>query len=584
MKIYDLIDKCGTDFAMPIFQRDFVWKDKARFQSLIDSLYKDYPIGMILLWKFQRPSDIENDKEWLSFISKLTKGDQSIKQNYIEFVVDGQQRLTALCIMTGERPNWWRKDNWKFDGVLGEYDLHVNILSEDDKEPEIGYLDAIARQTGDKRRVSIREIFITKTKLIQKAITPLDWENFVKEKMTAASITEEKSMAKARAIIDEMSKIIDQRDVYVEKLKIQNPLEISEIFDRVNTEGVRVTDADVAFALIAANDFRSNWPDKFDRFKDWLKKNDFVLKTPTLLKIIALAMEDKAGVEKLTTRMDRVIGKIKHQNVSSSWSEIRKAVEGSVLFLKSIGVPKSYYIIHDNVFVIMSYFWRRFLLDKPISESLKKRLTHWFLKSIYSSLYASSESRTSEVINDLKGLNDLDEAFEILNRPLDSLKFALDEGYFSKKHGARSLSWLLLYLLIQNKRACDWFSGEKLFYDSQMTRTRQLELHHIFPKDCLKQAFQRKEVNLDEEALEIYKQSPANFAIISGGINVKIGADEPIKYFKTKIPDENREEIVKQLIPVEKQELLQVKNFELFIKERDSLLRQWFSNYINTLV
>lgn len=40
----------ANDIAIPEIQRPFVWKNK-QVRDLIDSLYKGFPVGYIILWK-----------------------------------------------------------------------------------------------------------------------------------------------------------------------------------------------------------------------------------------------------------------------------------------------------------------------------------------------------------------------------------------------------------------------------------------------------------------------------------------------------------------------------------------------------
>ena len=43
----------AKDIAIPEIQRPFVWKN-SQVRDLIDSLYKGYPTGYIILWKNRR--------------------------------------------------------------------------------------------------------------------------------------------------------------------------------------------------------------------------------------------------------------------------------------------------------------------------------------------------------------------------------------------------------------------------------------------------------------------------------------------------------------------------------------------------
>ena len=69
--------KDGT-IAIPEIQRPFVW-DTTKVRDLIDSLYREYPVGYIITWK---SPDV-----------KLKDGSFSEGK---QILIDGQQRVTAL--------------------------------------------------------------------------------------------------------------------------------------------------------------------------------------------------------------------------------------------------------------------------------------------------------------------------------------------------------------------------------------------------------------------------------------------------------------------------------------------------------
>lgn len=66
------------DIAIPEIQRPFVWK-KTQVRDLLDSLYKGYPTGYLIIWK--NPN------------VKLKDGSVSGGK---KILIDGQQRVTAL--------------------------------------------------------------------------------------------------------------------------------------------------------------------------------------------------------------------------------------------------------------------------------------------------------------------------------------------------------------------------------------------------------------------------------------------------------------------------------------------------------
>ena len=66
------------DVAVPEIQRPFVWSS-IQVRDLIDSLYKGYPVGYIIIWR--NPNIRLKD-------GKLSDGKR--------ILIDGQQRITAL--------------------------------------------------------------------------------------------------------------------------------------------------------------------------------------------------------------------------------------------------------------------------------------------------------------------------------------------------------------------------------------------------------------------------------------------------------------------------------------------------------
>lgn len=73
------------EIAIPEMQRPFVW-EASKVRDLMDSLYKGYPVGYIIIWK---NPDV-----------KLKDGTFS---NGKKIVIDGQQRITALtAAITGQ--------------------------------------------------------------------------------------------------------------------------------------------------------------------------------------------------------------------------------------------------------------------------------------------------------------------------------------------------------------------------------------------------------------------------------------------------------------------------------------------------
>src|SRR5262245_12449511 len=76
------------DIRMPAFQRGFVWK-AGQVLELLESIYRGYPIGSILLWRVEAPIlRVEDPKN-----SFFPANDDSYPAH---FILDGFQRLSTL--------------------------------------------------------------------------------------------------------------------------------------------------------------------------------------------------------------------------------------------------------------------------------------------------------------------------------------------------------------------------------------------------------------------------------------------------------------------------------------------------------
>ena len=104
MKINELIDGIRkSDIVLPEFQREYVWsRDQAK--KLVDSLYKEYPVGALLFWKTDTPPALKN-------IDNLPE-----KLGLHQVMLDGQQRLTTLyMLIQGSIPPYYLEKDIEHD-------------------------------------------------------------------------------------------------------------------------------------------------------------------------------------------------------------------------------------------------------------------------------------------------------------------------------------------------------------------------------------------------------------------------------------------------------------------------------------
>lgn len=89
----NLIEKIDANkILLPDFQREFVWKDIDQQRQIIASVLARMPIGSILLLKSSNVNEFSSKA-----LGKRSRVDTSGITGEVEFLLDGQQRMTVLA-------------------------------------------------------------------------------------------------------------------------------------------------------------------------------------------------------------------------------------------------------------------------------------------------------------------------------------------------------------------------------------------------------------------------------------------------------------------------------------------------------
>lgn len=121
-EVFDKIVK--GEYAIPIFQRDFVWSSK-QVEEFFDSIWRGYPIGSILLWQPDTDMPVKD-------ILTDEIGEAKTRPSY--FVLDGRQRLSAFfgCVSgnSGKRKEFelfFNLETERFTHVHSDSPLYVKV-------------------------------------------------------------------------------------------------------------------------------------------------------------------------------------------------------------------------------------------------------------------------------------------------------------------------------------------------------------------------------------------------------------------------------------------------------------------------
>lgn len=146
-RLLEIVDRAVShQWSIPEFQRGFVWKS-TQVRDLAESLWLDYPIGSLLVW-----NGGSGTQEQIAV--------DALRPN--QWLVDGQQRATALCVLFGRKPYWWPSaDEW--NRILKRYDIRFDV---DAKEPPYFWVaNAPIRGTKGDRFVPVSSLLVLDTRI-----------------------------------------------------------------------------------------------------------------------------------------------------------------------------------------------------------------------------------------------------------------------------------------------------------------------------------------------------------------------------------------------------------------------------------
>jgi len=506
--------------AVPDLQREYVWKP-ADIRDLLDSMYKGYPIGYLLLWESQgRDDDSRN----------IGVEEKTGRHNYL--IIDGQQRLTSLyAIMTGKeiKVKGNKKIKIAFNPITEKFDVQNASI---ERNPEW-----IA---------DISELYLTQStySFIGNYIEKVN-DNRIKKGEAELNL-EEKSK-----IEHTISDLINLKGYHIGTLTINQNVDeekVADIFTRVNSGGVKLTENDFILTLISVND--PDLRDDIERFCEANKKAVVKLMNlePKHIIRVAMAYIFKRGRLKYAYQVLRGIelkrgsNKIEDEEAKrSAFTALRNGL-GNVLnienwnqFIKAIisaGYLNDTNITSSNALIASYTLYLIGKYDFNVNNNLLRNLiARWFYIMVLRGEYTNSfETTIQEQLNELNELEKNENNFkDYINK---KLRLASTDDYFEQilpeelsTSSTNSPAWnaYLAALSVMDVKAL--FSDLKvsLLFSGDLDGTKKsVERHHLFPKEYL----HRMGITDDKDTNQI-----ANYAYIEWPDNIDISDDPPSVYF-----------------------------------------------------
>lgn len=457
-KVHEIVKQAvSKNVDIPEFQREFVW-DAEQVKKLAESLYRNYPVGSFLLWDSSQYQE-----------SKTAQGSQASL-----WIIDGQQRTTALCLMLGQKPYWWN-DAESWNKALQRYDVMVNILPEDSNEyMEFGLPNPIRRH--DPHWISIRHI------LAQEKVEDLTQM----ARKIAQNITSDPNLI--LEIFDKVhgriNRIWNIREIDIPLIKINHEIEdVAEIFARLNQEGTRVKEADVVLALAAVRN--PGWVrDEYLPFRNDLQEKGWDLDAGVFVRTIAAIGKGRARLIEVPKEF------WKPENLSIVWKTSKEAIAEVIKRLSEFGILSTDLLPSTNSLIplfVLNHRWQ----NAPGYRF--EKAYHWFLLANRDGRYSGSAiTSLNEDVRSIMEAKEFEDALEALRKRLQSVAEISEEEFLNRydRAGNRFLR-LMLYLILFRNKARDWVDQTFIGFDKSdalVTTGFEPQWHHIFPRNILRNA------------------------------------------------------------------------------------------------
>ena len=210
-------------YAIPDIQRNYVW-DKKRVLALADSIVRGYPVGVFLVWKTSSK---------LSGTIKMNKNSiiptANIRNKHIEYIIDGQQRLTSLFgILYGIESSNKRFINFKR--------IALNF-DENNKLNKENYFRFLSKYEDENDEVLLADVLNKGLAEIKKFYSLSNYK--LKE-------------------VERVKKAFNSYHFYSLIIESDNMADVQETFIRINSQGMTVSKADRLFAQMTKVDLRNS--------------------------------------------------------------------------------------------------------------------------------------------------------------------------------------------------------------------------------------------------------------------------------------------------------------------------------------
>lgn len=535
MKINELIDSIRKkDLVLPEFQREYVWT-KEQSKQLMVSIIKGFPIGSLLFWKTDEPPALKN-------VDKLPE-----KFGTVQVVLDGQQRLTTLfMLITGEIPLFYKEREIQND----PRDLYFNL-----ENKEFRYYQP-TRMSDNPLWCKVVDLFIAPSKYDIFKIAQKESDD------------EQNAFDLASQYNDNLNNLknITNVDLPVQNVPSKATLTDSiDIFDRVNSQGTKLSDAELALTHVTGK-----WPEARRKMKDKIRK------LSELDFNFDLTFMTRALVGVVTKRaLFNTIHDKQKKDLIEGWNNLSKILDYIVNILPSEAFIDSTKDLNTTnvlipLIVYLSVNDGKFFNNKEI-----KKACHWLYSAHTWTRYTAQTDQRLE--HDLSIIVRKEHPWESLcTQIIDQrgrIKVKPDD---LEGRGVQHPLFRMTLILAKAHGAKDWFNGLSL--RKIYGKSYDIQRHHIFPQSILYD----DEYDPDNHLHRKIVNEIANRAFLTADSNIKLSNNLP-KYYLPEVEENYPGALKKQFIPM-KPQLWEVDSYPDFLQTRREIIAKKINEFMSALI
>lgn len=525
------------EIALPDIQRPFVWSN-SKVRDLFDSMYKGFPVGYILLWS----TDADTDSRKIGLDNKQTTPSL--------LIVDGQQRLTSLFAVINAKAI-----------VSKDYSERLIRIAFRPRDMLFEVTDAAIEKDPE---------FIADISLVFAG----GFHTFTNEflnKLEAYRNVELSNEEKDR-LVENIDRLKDLQNYPFQAIELERTVDeehVADVFVRINSKGILLNAADFILTLMSVHwDEGRHELEKFSRSAKTLNTagkpspfNHFIDPEPDQL------LRSSIGLAFQRARLQYVYSVLRGKNLdtgqfSKEYRDVQfeklKIAQNAVLnltnwheFLKCLsqaGFRSKRMITSETTVMYVYTLWLIGRINYKVDyKNLRRVISRWWFMSQTTGRYTSSPETQLE--SDLNLIRNIPEsAPEKFCETLDHVvRDTFTRDYWDitlpnrlNSSSAKSPTLVAYWASLITLEADALFSDQKVsvLLDPVVTKTKNVERHHLFPKAYL------SSININDPKRV---NSIANMAFVDWTENSTISNKSPLEYWPKMISGMNSEQLKRQI-------------------------------------